>query len=139
VGHVRAGWVVPASVRVMTREMVDRGRYGEGFHIEESGALGMRRLAIIDVEHGNQPLYNEDRDVAVIFNGEIYNHGEIRALLHERGHRLVSASDGAVLPHLYEEFGERFVEHLNGIFAIALWDAKAGVLLLARDRIGVKP
>jgi asparagine synthase (glutamine-hydrolysing) len=129
----------PATVRAMVGAMVHRGPDGEGFHLDEDAALGMRRLAIIDVEGGRQPLYNERGDVVVVFNGEIYNHRELRSRLEGRGHRLSSGSDGAVLPHLYEELGEHFVDDLNGIFAIAVWDARRRRLLLARDRFGVKP
>src|SRR5947209_13857986 len=104
----------------MTATMVHRGPDGEGFHFDPHVGLGMRRLAIVDLAHGQQPLYNETRDIAVVFNGEIYNHRELRGDLSRRGHRLASETDGAILPHLYEEFGERFVDRLNGIFAIAL-------------------
>ncbi len=116
-----------------------RGPDGEGRYHGSEIALGVRRLAIVDLEHGDQPLYDERRTVAVVFNGEIYNHAELRRWLEGRGHRIESGSDGAVLPHLYEELGEAFVEHLNGIFAIALWDDERRVLHLARDQLGVKP
>src|SRR5438132_10767500 len=115
----------------MTRMLTHRGPDGEGFHAEESVALGMRRLAIMDVEHGDQPLYNENRDVVVVFNGEIYNHADLRSSLISRGHRLASLTDGEVLPHLYEEHGEALVEQLNGIFAFAIWDAREQRLTLA--------
>jgi asparagine synthase (glutamine-hydrolysing) len=131
--------VDPTIVRAMVSELLHRGPDGEGFYLDDGIALGMCRLAIIDVEHGHQPLMNERGDVVVVFNGEIYNHAELRSQLAGSGHRLSSGSDGAVLPHLYEEYGERFVERLNGIFAIALWDARARRLVLARDRFGVKP
>ncbi|MFL5827523.1 MAG: asparagine synthase (glutamine-hydrolyzing) [Thermoleophilaceae bacterium] len=126
-------------VRQMTARLRHRGPDGEGYHSEPEIALGMRRLAIIDPEHGHQPLYDESRSIAVVFNGEIYNHAELRGWLEERGHRMQSGSDGAILPHLYEELGEGFVERLNGIFAIALWDSRERSLLLARDKFGVKP
>src|SRR4051812_13488008 len=98
----------------MTAELVHRGPDGEGYHVEPELGLGMRRLAIIDPAHGHQPLFNEKRDVVAVFNGEIYNHAEIRRSLEERGHRFNSGSDGEVLPHLYEELGDRFVDRLNG-------------------------
>jgi asparagine synthase (glutamine-hydrolysing) len=129
----------PAVVRAMAAAMVHRGPDGEGFHADGPIGLGMRRLAIVDVEHGGQPLYNEAGDVAVVFNGEIYNHAELREGLAASGHRLASETDGAVLPHLYEEHGDELVSLLNGIFAIAVWDARESRLTLMRDRFGVKP
>src|SRR5947208_14656133 len=107
--YERRGAVNAQLVREMTASMTHRGPDGEGFHEEESIALGMRRLAIMDVEHGNQPLYNETGDVVVVFNGEIYNHRELRSMLIDRGHRFSSATDGEVLPHLYEELGDDLV------------------------------
>jgi asparagine synthase (glutamine-hydrolysing) len=123
----------------MTAELVHRGPDAAGFHFEPGLGLGMRRLAIIDPEHGNQPLFSESRDIVSIFNGEIYNHQELRKWLAGRGHRFNSSSDGEILPHLYEELGDRFVERLEGIFAIAVWDRTRRELHLARDRFGVKP
>src|SRR4051794_32476767 len=131
--------VSPELVREMVGQMVHRGPDGDGYHEEPELALGMRRLAIIDPEHGHQPLYNERRDIAVVFNGEIYNHAELRQGLEQRGHVMDSGSDGAILPHLYEEKGEAFVEELDGIFGIALWDRAGQSLHLARDKFGVKP
>ena len=126
-------------VHAMVDRLVHRGPDGDGHHVDNGIALGMRRLAIIDVAGGDQPLYNERRDVVVVFNGEIYNHLELRRWLEGRGHELGSATDGAVLPHLYEELGPAFVERLNGIFAIAVWDAGQKTLHVVRDRFGVKP
>jgi len=123
----------------MTRALVHRGPDGDGFWDAPGIALGMRRLAIIDPRGGQQPLRDESGDVVAVFNGELYNHAELRAGLERRGHRLRSRSDGEVIPHLYEEHGPRFVEQLNGIFAIALWDRRAQTLHLARDQFGVKP
>lgn len=127
------------AVESMVARMRHRGPDGDGFYTGGDVALGMSRLAIIDPEHGHQPLYDEARSIAVVFNGELYNHLELRDWLESRGHRLASGSDGEILPHLYEELGDGFVERLNGIFAIALWDTRRRQLLLARDRFGVKP
>ena len=137
--HAPAGAADSELVRAMTARLVHRGPDGDGFHTGERVALGMRRLAIIDPEHGHQPLSSEDGQVVVVFNGEIYNHLELRGWLERRGHRLRSGSDGEILPHLYEELGAAFVERLNGIFAIALWDERRQLLHLARDKFGVKP
>lgn len=126
-------------MRRMVAALVHRGPDGEGFHLGGEIALGMRRLAIVGLKTGAQPLYDERREVAVVFNGEIYNHHELRRWLTDRGHVLGSGSDGAVLPHLFEELGPAFVDRLNGIFAIALWDSRRRELHLARDRLGVKP
>lgn len=123
----------------MAAALAHRGPDGAGSHSTQRVALAMRRLAIMDPAHGDQPLFNESRAVAVVFNGEIYNQDELRTWLESRGHRLPSRSDGEVIPHLYEELGPAFVERLNGIFAIALWDEERGCLHLMRDRFGVKP
>jgi asparagine synthase (glutamine-hydrolysing) len=137
--HAPAGGADPELVRAMTARLAHRGPDGEGYHSAERVALGMRRLAIIDPEHGHQPLFNETDEIVVLFNGEIYNQLELRRWLEERGHRLRSNSDGEVIPHLYEELGPSFVERLNGIFGIAIWDERGGTLHLMRDKFGVKP
>jgi asparagine synthase (glutamine-hydrolysing) len=123
----------------MLARMHHRGPDGEGMWVEGEVGLGMRRLAIVDVEGGRQPLLNEDGSVKVVFNGEIYNHLELRDLLGQRGHAFTSDTDGEVIPHLYEEFGPEFADRLDGIFAFALWDARKDTLMLARDHLGVKP
>lgn len=123
----------------MCERMFHRGPDSEGLLVTTGAALGMRRLAIIDLVTGEQPVFNEDKSVAVVLNGEIYNYREIRSSLEKRGHSFRSASDTEVLPHLYEEYGEAMVEHLNGMFAFALWDSRSRKLLIARDRFGEKP
>ena len=123
----------------MCERMVHRGPDSEGLMVSTGVALGMRRLAIIDLVTGEQPVYNEDRSVAVILNGELYNYRELREDLEKRGHSFRSASDTEILPHLYEEYGKEMVRYLNGMFAFALWDVRRRRLFVARDRFGEKP
>jgi len=128
-----------ARIRAMCDVMRHRGPDDEGFHVEPGVALGMRRLSIIDLSTGNQPIHNEDRTVTVVFNGEIYNYRQLRDQLEARGHRFATASDTETIVHGYEEWGEDVFSRLRGMFGIALWDAKSGALLVARDRPGIKP
>ena len=116
-----------------------RGPDGVGTHIEPSVGLGHARLAIIDLVCGAQPIHNEDRTIWVVFNGELFNYRELRDDLRARGHRFYTESDTEVIVHLYEQYGDAFVQHLNGQFAIALWDRRHQRLLLARDRVGIRP
>lgn len=116
-----------------------RGPDDEGYFVAGPAALGMRRLSIIDVAAGHQPITNETETVWVVFNGEIYNFAELRTQLESRGHVFRTRSDTEVIVHLYEDLGDACVEQLNGMFALALWDAAAQRLLLARDRMGQKP
>lgn len=126
-------------IAAMLRPLRHRGPDGEGVYLDGPVGLGHRRLAILDVKGGTQPMANETRRVWVVFNGEIYNFNALRATLQARGHTFRSRSDTEVILHLYEEHGEDCVRHLRGMFAFALWDADRQRLLLARDRLGIKP
>ena len=123
----------------MVQRLHHRGPDGTGILIDGAMGLGHARLSIIDVAGGDQPIHNEERSVWVIFNGEIFNYIELRRALEERGHRFYTQSDTEVIVHLYEEHGADFVTQLNGQFAIALWDTLKERLLLARDRVGIRP
>lgn len=136
------GFVGPSDeklLRAMCASLVHRGPDDAGFYMESGVGLAMRRLAIIDLTTGKQPIANETRDVWVVFNGEIYNYEELRTLLQRRGHHFSTTSDTETIVHLYEDYGLDFMQHLRGMFAIALWDVKRRRLVLARDRIGEKP
>jgi asparagine synthase (glutamine-hydrolysing) len=126
-------------VERMSATLAHRGPDDAGIHLGPDIGLGFRRLAIIDLETGNQPMQNEDGTVVSVFNGEIYNFRELRKRLLALGHRLHSQGDAEVLPHLYEEYGPGLVDHLQGMFAIAIWDAPRKRLVLACDPIGEKP
>src|SRR6185437_7325300 len=123
----------------MGAAMVHRGPDDHGSFIEPPMLLGMRRLSIIDVAGGHQPLRNEDGSVVTVCNGEIYNFRELRSELEAAGHRLTTHSDCEVVAHLYEEHGEAFLQRLEGMFALALWDRPRRRLILARDPLGIKP
>lgn len=123
----------------MCQSIAHRGPDDEGVFLSRGIGLGMRRLSIIDVAGGHQPISNEDGTVTVVFNGEIYNYRELRENLSRRGHRFRTQTDTEVIVHAYEEDGPDCVKQFNGIFAFALWDARAGRLVVARDRMGVKP
>ena len=128
-----------ALLRRMCAKMTHRGPDAEGIWLGNGAALGMRRLAIIDLKTGDQPFWNRDKSVFAIANGEIYNFRELRVELEKKGYTFNTDSDIEVLPHLYDEYGSDFVEKLNGMFAIALWDLQKKRLILARDRFGEKP
>ena len=123
----------------MCRVMVHRGPDDEGVHLGEGIGLAMRRLSIIDLHSGHQPVANEDQSVWVVFNGEIYNYRQLRKELEGRGHRFRTSSDTETIVHLYEDYGADFVDRLRGMFAIAIWDARRRQVLLVRDRLGIKP
>jgi asparagine synthase (glutamine-hydrolysing) len=116
-----------------------RGPDSQGTFVEDGVGLGVQRLAVIDLDTGDQPLYNEDQTIVVVLNGEIYNYRELRERLSHSGHRFRTGTDTEVIVHLYEDHGEACVEYLRGMFAFALWDRSRRVLLLARDRVGKKP
>ena len=126
-------------LRRVTSVLSHRGPDADGFFWGPGAGLGHRRLSIIDLSTGDQPIYNEDRSKVVVFNGEIYNFQELRTDLVQRGHRFTTSSDTEVLLHGWEEYGDGFVARLRGMFAFALWDLRARRLLLARDRVGKKP
>ncbi|HEU5318360.1 MAG TPA: asparagine synthetase B, partial [Chloroflexota bacterium] len=133
------GGGLPAA-QAMAALIAHRGPDADGFLVDGPAALANRRLAIIDLsDAGRQPLYNEDGSVGLVYNGELYNFQALRAELVARGHRFRSHSDTEVIVHAYEEYGPSCVGRFNGMFAFALWDARARRLLLARDRFGVKP
>lgn len=116
-----------------------RGPDDSGVHFDKDLAIGMRRLSIIDLSGGKQPISNEDGTIITIFNGEIYNYHELRERLQSRGHMLATASDTEVIVHLYEDFGEECVQYLRGMFGFAVWDARRRKIFVARDRLGIKP
>src|SRR5579862_3849212 len=139
VGFDRDASVSGALIRNMLDTIRHRGPDDEGIYLSPQVGLGHARLAIIDLNTGHQPLCNEDGTVWIVFNGEIYNYRELRSLLLAKGHVFKTQTDTEVIVHLYEEFGPRCLEKLRGMFAFALWDENKKSLLLARDRVGIKP
>ena len=129
----------PGDLQRMCDAIAHRGPDDEGYYFEPGVGLGMRRLSIIDLHTGHQPIHNEDRSIQVVFNGEIYNYKELRQDLQCRGHSFYTDTDTETIVHLYEEYGSKAVEKLRGMFAFALWDSRRRQLLLARDRLGIKP
>ena len=123
----------------LTNTLFHRGPDDCGFYQDEVINLGHRRLSIIDLKTGKQPIFNEDRSKCIIFNGEIYNYLELRETLTHKSHRFSTRTDTEVILHAYEQWGETCVEYLRGMFAFAIWDSLKEELFLARDRIGIKP
>src|SRR3981081_2885279 len=129
------------TLRRMADTLRHRGPDDDGYYVsaDHSVGLGFRRLSIVDLATGAQPMSNEEHSLWLVFNGEIYNHADHRPGLEARGHRFRSRCDGEIILHLYEEYGPDCIDHLRGMFAFALWDSRQRRLVLARDRIGVKP
>ena len=141
-GIVGARRLAPGDVdraRRMAPVLAHRGPDESGFHLDDQAALAHRRLSIIDLASGQQPLCNEDRSVWISYNGEIYNHADLRQQLEGAGHRYRTRSDTETIVHAYEQWGDACVERFRGMFAFAVWDSRRGRLLLARDRLGIKP
>ena len=126
-------------LRKMNASITHRGPDEDGFYVNEKVGLASRRLSIIDLTSGTQPISNEDRTIRIVFNGEIYNYRELRGYLEKHGHLFRTQSDTEAILHLYEEFGTDCLQHLDGIFAFAIWNENKQELLLARDRMGIKP
>src|SRR5258708_398732 len=133
----------PDASRALVHRMCEvirhRGPDDEGVWLDDGVALGMRRLSIIDLSTGHQPIHNEDRSVWIVFNGEIYNFQELRRELEAAGHRFYTSTDTEPIVHAYEQWGTAAIGRLRGMFGLAIWDARSKTLLLARDRIGIKP
>ena len=123
----------------MCERILHRGPDSEGLWTDDQAALGMRRLSIIDLKTGDQPVFSEDKTIIAMVNGELYNFQEVRADLEKRGHKFRTKTDVEIVPHLYQIYGDDFVDQINGMFAIALWDTQKKKLILARDRFGEKP
>ena len=131
--------VSPALLEAMTDRISHRGPDNFGYFLEGPVGLGHRRLSIIDLGGGKQPIYNEDGSIVIVFNGEIYNYAELTAGLIARGHVFKTRSDTETIVHAYEEYGDDCVPRLRGMFAFALWDRRKQRLLLVRDHLGIKP
>jgi asparagine synthase (glutamine-hydrolysing) len=131
--------VDPTLLADLNQCIVHRGPDSDGFYFDANVGMAMRRLAIIDLGGGNQPIFNEDGRIAIVFNGEIYNYRELRAELLHHGHRFATTSDTEVIVHAYEQWGDALLPRLNGMFAFSIWDAADRRLLIARDRMGEKP
>ncbi|MFC1631617.1 asparagine synthase (glutamine-hydrolyzing) [Candidatus Omnitrophota bacterium] len=133
------GFVDRKLLERMTAVLTHRGPDADGFYIDDNAGLGVRRLRIIDLATGDQPIYNEDRSLCIVQNGEIYNYQELRAKLRAHGHRFTTQSDTEVILHLYEQYGRECLKQLEGMFAFAIWNTKNKELFIARDRLGIKP
>ena len=126
-------------IHAMMDAIRHRGPDGEGTFLDEKAALGFRRLAILDLDHGDQPMYNEDQNLVLVFNGEIYNYKELRSHLLEKGHVFSNQSDSETLLHAFEEYGTAMLKHLRGMYGFAIWNREKKELFMARDPFGIKP
>ena len=126
-------------VHAMNEKIRYRGPDSEGMYQDAALAMGMRRLAVLDLKSGNQPVYNEDRSLVIVYNGEIYNYSDLKKQLVKRGHQFCSATDTEVVLHAYEEYGTDAFRRLDGMFAFAIYDVRKKRLVLARDCMGEKP
>src|SRR5438132_5716727 len=131
--------VDPPDLKHMADTIVHRGPDDEGFYITPRLGLAHRRLSIIDLKTGHQPMFNEDGSVVIVFNGEIYKHEELRRDLEAKGHSFKTRSDTEAIIHAFEEYGDNFERQLTGMFGFALWDERRRMLVLSRDRLGIKP
>ena len=129
----------PGELKQMTDVIYHRGPDDEGFYINKNVGLGFRRLSIIDLSRGHQPLSNANESIHIVFNGEIYNFPELRKILIQKGYSFKTTTDTEVILHLYEEYGVDCLQHLRGMFAFAIWDNNKRQLFCARDRFGIKP
>src|SRR5678816_2207310 len=136
----RSGSQIDATLLKRMRDVIThRGPDDEGIFVDGRIGLGHRRLSIVDVASGHQPMTNEDGTLHITYNGEIYNHADFRPALEAAGHTYRTHCDTETILHLYEEYGESCVNHLRGMFAFAIWDQRRHQLFIARDRLGVKP
>lgn len=126
-------------IHAMADQIVHRGPDQEGYFLDDTAALGFRRLSIIDLEKGGQPIYNEDQSKVLVFNGEIYNYKQLREELIQKGHQFTTKSDSEVLLHGYEEYGKELLQKLRGMYAFVIWDRTSQKLFGARDIFGIKP
>jgi len=126
-------------LQAMCDVLVHRGPDGEGQYLEDQVAIGMRRLAVIDLETGDQPMTNEDQSLRIVYNGEIYNYRELRDTLEKKKYLFKTQSDTEVILHAYKEYGPECLHQFNGMFAFAIWDKRKQELFMARDRVGIKP
>ena len=123
----------------MTNKIIHRGPDGEGFHLDDNISLGFRRLSFIDLDNGSQPIYNENKSIVIVFNGEIYNYVSLRDRLLKKGHSFYTNSDTEVLVHLYEQYGFNMFKYLWGMFAFVIYDYNKELVFGARDFFGIKP